>query len=95
VRHHQSDRRVGVYRHLLRLHGHDHRWVTPVLTGKGRLPVGVTFVDNGDGTGTLSGVPAPKGKKPPAGTYKLKVTAVFSYGGVTTSVRQSLVLTVT
>jgi hypothetical protein len=69
--------------------------VTPVLTGKGRLPVGVTFVDNGDGTGTLSGVPAPKGKKPPAGTYKLKVTAVFSYGGVTTSVRQSLVLTVT
>jgi hypothetical protein len=68
--------------------------VTPVLTGKGKLPGGVTFVDNGDGTGTLSGVPSPTGKKSPAGTYKLKVTARFSYGGVTKAVKQTLVLTV-
>jgi hypothetical protein len=68
--------------------------VTPVLAARGKLPVGVAFADNGDGTGTLSGVPAPKGKKPPAGTYKLKVTATFSYGGVTKSVKQNLVLTV-
>jgi hypothetical protein len=68
--------------------------VTPALQATGKLPVGVTFVDNGDGTGTLSGVPAPKGKKPPAGTYKLKVTAAFTYGGVTKSVKQVVVLTV-
>jgi hypothetical protein len=31
---------------------------TPALTVSGTLPSGVTFVDNGDGTGTLSGTPA-------------------------------------
>jgi len=68
--------------------------VTPILTAKGKLPAGVTFVDNGDGTATLSGVPGPTGKKPAAGTYKLKVTAVFATAGLTKSIRQTLVLTV-
>ncbi len=68
--------------------------VTPVLTATGRLPVGVTFVDNGDGSATLSGTPAPRGKKPPAGTYRLKLKAAFAYGGVTKTVKQTLVLTV-
>ena len=31
---------------------------TPAITLTGALPTGVTFVDNGDGTGTLSGAPA-------------------------------------
>ena len=31
---------------------------TPTLSETGVLPTGVTFVDNGDGTGTLSGTPA-------------------------------------
>jgi len=68
--------------------------VTPVLSARGKLPVGVTFVDNADGTAVLSGVPAPKGRKPPAGTYRLKVAAQFSSGGVTKTVKQTLVLTV-
>ena len=32
---------------------------TPALTEDGVLPSGITFTDNGDGTGTLSGTPAP------------------------------------
>ena len=68
--------------------------VTPTLTAKGKLPVGVTFVDNGDGTATLSGVPVANGAKPAAGTYKLKVTATFATVGLTKTIRQHLVLTV-
>jgi hypothetical protein len=68
--------------------------VTPYFTAKGKLPVGVTFVDNFDGTGTLSGVPVANGKKPAAGTYKLKLAATFAYGGVSKTVKQTLVLTV-
>jgi len=37
----------------------------------GSLPAGVTFVDNGDGTGTLSGTPALSA----AGTYSLTISA--------------------
>jgi hypothetical protein len=40
---------------------------TPALTEDGALPLGITFVDNGDGTGTLSGVPA----RGTVGTYPL------------------------
>ncbi len=68
--------------------------VTPVLTAKGKLPVGVAFVDNGDGTGTVSGVPMASAKRPAAGTYKLKVSATFAFAGLTRTVRQTLVLTV-
>jgi hypothetical protein len=69
--------------------------VTPVLTARGRLPGGVTFVDNGDGTATLSGVPGPLGRHPAAGTYKVKVKATFAVVGQTKVVKQTLVLTVT
>ncbi len=68
--------------------------VTPTLATKGKLPAGVTFVDNLDGTGTLSGVPVANGKKPAAGTYHLKVTATFAYGTLRHVVKQKLVLTV-
>ncbi|HEX3069057.1 MAG TPA: putative Ig domain-containing protein, partial [Thermoanaerobaculia bacterium] len=40
---------------------------TPALSEDGALPAGVTFVDNGDGTGTLSGTPTPAA----VGTYPL------------------------
>ncbi len=33
----------------------------PTLTESGPLPAGVTFTDNGNGTGTLAGMPAPGG----------------------------------
>lgn len=65
--------------------------VTPYLAAKGKLPAGVTFVDNGDGTATLSGVPGPTGSKPAAGTYKLTVSVTF---GLAKTIKQHLVLTV-
>src|SRR5204863_8245359 len=37
---------------------------TPGLTEDGVLPAGVTFVDNGDGTATLSGTPTATGLYP-------------------------------
>jgi len=58
---------------------------TPALTATGALPSGVTFVDNGDGTGTLSGTPAA------GGTFPLTVTAS---NGVGTPATQSFTLTV-
>ncbi|HEY4268724.1 MAG TPA: putative Ig domain-containing protein [Galbitalea sp.] len=42
-----------------------------VLTESGALPTGLTFTDNGDGTGTLAGTPAPGTD----GTYALTWTA--------------------
>jgi len=44
---------------------------TPALTEEGNLPPGVTFTDNGDGTGTLSGTPGPGS----VGTYSIVFTA--------------------
>jgi len=44
---------------------------TPALSESGALPAGVTFVDNGDGTAALSGVPAAG----TAGTYPVTVIA--------------------
>src|SRR5205823_8357010 len=43
----------------------------PGLTESGTLPAGITFVDNGDGTGTLAGTAAVG----TAGTYALTFTA--------------------
>jgi len=68
--------------------------VTPSFTAKGRLPSGVTFADDFDGTATLSGMPV-AGRRPAAGTYRLKVTATFAYGTAVKRVVQHLVLTVT
>ena len=69
-------------------------YVTPTFKLKGKLPGGVSFVDNYDGTATLSGTPVVVGRRAPAGTYRDKVTATFTYGTVVKKVTQALVLTV-
>jgi hypothetical protein len=58
---------------------------TPALSKTGTLPTGVTFVDNGNGTATLSGTPAV------AGSYPLTITASSS---TTPNATQSFTLTV-
>ncbi len=59
---------VGVpTRFTVRASGHP----TPTLTETGALPAGMTFVDEGDGTATLSGTPADGS----AGDYRLVLTA--------------------
>ncbi|MEO7911224.1 MAG: Ig-like domain-containing protein [Roseiflexaceae bacterium] len=60
---------------------------TPAITQTGALPTGVMFVDNGDGTGTLSGAPAVGS----IGTYPLSFSAGNQAG---TSPAQSLTLTI-
>ena len=59
---------------------------TPTLSETGTLPTGVTFVDNGNGTATLSGTPARRPPAPPA-----DITAA---NGVTPNATQSFTLTV-
>ena len=59
---------------------------TPSLSESGTLPSGVTFVDNGTGTGTLSGTPAAGS----GGSYPITLTATNSSGTTT----QSFTLTV-
>ena len=44
---------------------------TPSLSESGSLPAGVTFTDNGNGTGTLQGTPAPAA----SGSFNLSFTA--------------------
>ncbi len=60
---------------------------TPTLTETGALPSGVTFVNNGNGTATLSGTPAAG----TGGSYAITITA---NNGVGTPATQSLTLTV-
>jgi hypothetical protein len=60
---------------------------TPLLTETGALPSGVTFKDNGNGTGTLSGTPA----SGTGGTYSITFTAS---NGVGTAANQSFTLAV-
>ncbi|MBA2720922.1 MAG: hypothetical protein H0U52_17025 [Chloroflexi bacterium] len=60
---------------------------TAAIARTGTLPQGVTFVDNGNGTGTLSGTPAPGSD----GTYPLTFTAS---NGVNPDASQSFTLTV-
>ena len=60
----------------------------PTLTlGGAALPAGVTFVDNGNGTGTLSGTPAAG----TGGTYAITFTAT---NGVGSTAPQAFTLTV-
>src|SRR5208282_5413133 len=59
---------------------------TPTLTEMGALPVGVTFVDNGNGTATLAGTPGVG----TGGTYPITIKA--TNGGGTAS--QAFTLTV-
>jgi hypothetical protein len=68
--------------------------VTPTFTEKGKLPKGITFVDNFDGTATLSGTPVNIGHKVAAGTYRDKIKAIFTYGTATRTITQALTLTV-
>ncbi|HET8627255.1 MAG TPA: putative Ig domain-containing protein, partial [Thermomicrobiales bacterium] len=60
---------------------------TPTLTESGALPASVTFTDNGNGTATLAGTPAPG----TGGTYTLTLTA---HNGVGADATQSFTLTV-
>jgi hypothetical protein len=60
---------------------------TPAITVSGALPSGVTFVDNGDGTGTLSGTPAAG----TGGAFALTFTAV---NGVLPEATQAFTLTI-
>jgi hypothetical protein len=69
--------------------------VVPTFTSRGRLPGGVTLVDDFDGTATLSGTPTSTGRKPVAGVYRIRVTATFVAGTAVKHVTQKLVLTVT
>jgi large repetitive protein len=52
--------------------------VTTTITETGTLPAGVSFTDNGDGSGTLSGTPAAA----TGGSYPLTLTATNSAGHV-------------
>jgi RHS repeat-associated protein len=52
---------------------------TPALTESGTLPANVTFTDNGDGTGTLTGTPAAG----TASSYPFTITAKNSAGTFT------------
>jgi hypothetical protein len=60
---------------------------TPTLTVTGTLPAGVTFTDNGDGTGTLAGTPDPG----TGGVYSL---VFHANDGVNPVVDQNFTLTV-
>ena len=51
---------------------------TPFLSMTGNVPSGLDFVDNGDGTATLSGLPDPSA----AGIYPVSITASNSAGDV-------------
>jgi large repetitive protein len=60
---------------------------TPSFTWYGRLPSGISFADNGNGTATLSGTPVPGS----TGTYSITITAS---NGALPLVVQSFALTV-
>ncbi|HEY5024060.1 MAG TPA: hypothetical protein VII76_03720 [Acidimicrobiales bacterium] len=65
---------------------------TPSLKKKGKLPRGVHFVKNHDGTATLSGTPSlTKG----VGVHHLTIEAIFGKGKAKKVVTQAFVLTVT
>ena len=51
----------------------------PAVTQTGALPVGVTFTDNGNGTATISGIPAT------GGSYPVLITAANSFGSASQS----------
>lgn len=60
---------------------------TPALSETGALPVGVIFIDNGDGTATLSGAPAAGS----GGTYPITIKAS---NGTLPNAQQNFTLTV-
>jgi hypothetical protein len=60
---------------------------TAALSETGSLPSGVTFTDNSDGTGTLSGSPA-------TGTGGVYVVTLHANNGIGTAAKQTFTLTV-
>jgi hypothetical protein len=60
----------------------------PALSETGNLPTGVTFTDNGNGTATLTGIPAAL----TGGTYGITIKA--TNGGITPDATQSFTLLV-
>jgi len=52
----------------------------PKLKGKGKLPKGLKFVDNGDGTGTISGTPTSTKHKSALGAHTITLRATFGKG---------------
>ena len=48
----------------------------PALTEGGTLPAGLTFTDNGNGTGDIAGTPAPGS----SGRYPVTITAASGLG---------------
>ncbi|MGA8296042.1 MAG: putative Ig domain-containing protein [Acidimicrobiales bacterium] len=71
---------------------------TPALTDTcaSLLPSGVTFKDNGDGTATIAGTPAPITANAPNGTYAYPVciSASNTFGGTTNTATQAFSLTI-
>jgi hypothetical protein len=63
----------------------------PKLTKKGKLPKGVSFHSNGNGTATISGVPSTKS----SGSYRLTIKATFGKGKAKVVCAQAFTLTVT
>jgi hypothetical protein len=66
----------------------------PKLKERGKLPKGVKFHDNHDGTGTLSGTPASTKHKSAVGTYPITITATFGKGKARQIVTQDFTLTI-
>jgi hypothetical protein len=64
---------------------------TPTLKKKGKLPSGVHFVNNHNGTATISGIP---NVKRGMGVYHLTITATFGKGKAKHPVTQAFILTV-
>ena len=62
-------------------------WPTPSLSVSGTLPIGLSFSDNGDGTGILGGTPA-------AGTHGVYNISFTASNGVFPDVMQNFALTV-
>jgi len=60
----------------------------------GRLPRGVSFQNNHNGTATLAGTPESTKRKPAVGTYHLTFTATFGKGKAKQIVAQTFTLTV-
>jgi virginiamycin B lyase len=60
----------------------------PTITKKGRLPQGLSFTDNGDGTATIGGTPSK------IGTRHIRIRARFGTGRTKTVVTQVWALTV-
>ena len=52
----------------------------PSIKKKGKLPKGLTFTNNANGTATISGTPTSTKRKPAEGLYHVTLTATFGKG---------------